>query len=138
MSSFPKIPESRGECQPCLQTAHQKTKKGSLGLDNKKGRTWETHGGEAYEQLLMSTQMFSQPFRKTLGSRAMVDHVEQVLGTQEEFHLPTLQSFGFCLHPSSKLHASETLDQSGRNLNLLLFPSLWLFGGWGLPWCSLI
>lgn len=54
----------------------------------------------------------------------MVDHVEQVLETQEEFHLPTLQSFSFCLHPSSKLHASETLDQSGLNLNLLIFPSL--------------
>lgn len=79
---------------------------------------------------------FSQSFRKTLGSREMVDNVKQVLGTQEEFHLPTLQSFGSCLHPSSKLHASETSDQSGLNLNLLLFPSLWL--GWRLPWCGLI
>lgn len=137
MPGFPKNSEFRGKCQPCQQTAQQKTKKGSLGLDNIKERTWETHGGEAYEQLLVSTQMFSQPFRKTLGSREMVDNVDQVLGTQE-FHLPTLQSFGSCLHPSSKLHASETLDQSGLNLNLLLFPSLWLVWGWGLLWCSLI
>lgn len=90
------------------------------------------------EQLLIGTQMFSQTFRKPLGSRSMVDHIkEQVLGTCAEVCLPILQPFGSCIHPSAKLHTSETLDQSELNINLLVFPSLWLVLE-KVPWCSLI